>query len=330
MELGEARPRLDAAALDRLDLVVVDERSWAALSAGERTALIGATRSGMGLLLRVTGPVAASVREQWAVLGLPLGSGEESAVVRLPPRAFPPAAAGAATEPANALPPLTRRVVDVPAPGAAPLAQDLASAALGRWRAVGRGRAGVWAVTDSSGLVTAGFGDRYGELWSTLFATLARASLTLASPVDGSSPDTSRAGQRVSVCGIDEGAEALDPNGATTRLHVDPAAGPMGCAGYWPIDAGWRLVRTGVKGAERQDRPLYVYPADAMAGVRARELRDGTWRLAGANGAAMRAETQQTSPGAAWPWLLFLLAAFAGVWLFERAQKGRFPKSPTT
>jgi hypothetical protein len=328
LELGDARPHLDAATLDRLDLVVVDERSWTALSAGERAALVAATRGGMGLLLRVTGPVPASVREQWGALGLPLGSGDEGAAIRLAPGASRPSPSSAATEPADALPPLTRRVVDVPVPDAVPLAQDMASAALGQWRAVGRGRAGVWAVTDSSGLVTAGFGDRYGELWSSLFTTLARAWLTPASSSETSSDDTPRAGQRVSVCGIDNNTEVFGPDNRVTRLHLDPRAGPARCAGYWPVGPGWRLVRTvGANGAARQDRPLYVYPAEALPHVRARELRDDTGALAGANPAATPPSVQPGSSGPAWPWLLILLVVTATVWWFERTPKGRSVES---
>ena len=329
--LGEARPHLETATLDRLDLVVVDERSWSTLGAGERAALIAATRGGMGLLLRVTGPIPTSVREQWsAAFGLPLGAGDESAVVQLPPNASPPSPSSAMAEPQkNALPQLTRRVIDAAAPDSVLLGQDAGGGPLGRWRAVGRGRAGVWAVTDSSGLVTAGFADRYGELWSTLFATLARASLAPASFPDAPSVDTPRAGQRVSLCGIGDGAQVLGPNGGDTRLYVDPAAGPTGCAGYWPTDGGWRLVRTAAaEGTERQDRPLYLYSADAMPGVRAQELRDDMWKLASESRLATRSRAQSDSPGPAWPWLLMLLTALASVWHFERARTGVNYNSP--
>jgi hypothetical protein len=320
LELGEARPHLDAPALDRVDLVVVDERSWSNLSAGERAALIAAARGGMGLLLRVTGPLPASVRDQWNALGLPLESGEETAVVTLSPALAQPPASSAA--PANALPELTRRVVDVPVTGSAILAQDVSSAVLGRWRTVGRGRVGVWAVTDSSGLVTAGYGERYGELWSTLFATLARASLPEAPSSDTSSTDIFRTGERVSICGMGQGAEVLQPDGGAVRLYVDPASGPDECAGYWPAGAGWRLVRdTSVKSAERQDRPLYVYPADALPNLRALELRDGTLTLAGASPAATRRGTQARSSGPAWPWLSMLIVIGGSVWWFERRQR---------
>jgi hypothetical protein len=333
LQLGEARPQLDAATLDRIDLVVVDERSWAALGAGERAALIAATHGGMGLLLRITGPVPDTVREQWTALGLPLGSGEESAGVRLASDPAQPAASSTAAAP-DPPPQLTRRVVDRPAPGATALAQDADAAVLGRWRGVGRGRLGVFAVTDSSGLVTAGFADRYGELWSTVFGALARPSLKPTVSLDLWPADAPRAGRRLSLCGIGEGADVLDPNGGVTQLQVDPAAGPGRCAGYWPSSAGWRLVRpAGAKGASGQNLPLYVYPADALPHVRARALRDATLELSGAlasgRGAATRAGAPTTSPGPAWPWLLLLLAVMASVWRFERARQGRAAEAPS-
>lgn len=328
LELGEMRPHLDPAALGKLDLAIVDERSWLTLGAGERAALIAATREGMGLLLRITGPVPAAVREPWSALGLPLGSGDEAAVVSLAPDAAPSPRPDPAVIAADALPPLTRRVVDVPNPGAAPLLQDAASAPLGRWRSVGRGRAGVWAVTDSSGLVTAGFGARYGELWSRLLATLARTAPTPGPTAVMTSTDaTPRAGQRVSLCDVADDAEVLGPRQAATRLYVDPAAGPERCAGYWPVEAGWRLVRgASAKDAERQDRPFYLYPSDALPGVRARELRDATLALAGAGHAARGGRAQRGSGAPAWPWPLALLAAAGAVWLFERARRGDVPE----
>ena len=74
LELGETRPHLDPAALGKLDLVIVDERSWLTLGAGERAALIAATREGMGLLLAHHGAGsrrrARAMVRSWTALGV--------------------------------------------------------------------------------------------------------------------------------------------------------------------------------------------------------------------------------------------------------------------
>jgi len=73
LDVGDAPARLDAASLARLDLLVLDERSWATLSPAERGGVLAAVRGGLGLVLRVTGPVADATRRQWAALGLAIG-----------------------------------------------------------------------------------------------------------------------------------------------------------------------------------------------------------------------------------------------------------------
>lgn len=312
LELGDAPPPLTADALQAFDLVVADERSWAALSESGRTALLQAVRGGLGLLLRITGQTPDPVRAQWSAIGLPISSGEATAAVRLRARPpLPPGRSDATAGEAQVQPPdLTRRLIDVPGADAPALAEDADGAALGRWRAEGRGRAAVWAVTDSSGLVTAGHGDRYGELWSAVFTTLARPSR----PRGPDTPDMAREGRRSSLCGLADGAEVVGP-GETTRLRPDPASGAARCGGYWPRGSGWRLLRSG-----GQDTPIFVQPAGALPNMERQEVRDATLGL---QRAALSAKTQgqrgeSSSPGPAWPTLLLLLAATAAGWRLER------------
>lgn len=74
MRLGDGLA-MNAAALRRVDVLVLDERSWAGLSAGKRgavlAAVLAAVRQGLGLVLRATGPVSPVVRRQWAVMAPP-------------------------------------------------------------------------------------------------------------------------------------------------------------------------------------------------------------------------------------------------------------------
>ncbi|MEJ8630685.1 hypothetical protein P0F65_14030 [Sphingomonas sp. I4] len=109
LALGDPTPPLTVGGLSRIDLLILDERSWAALGGGERAAVAAAVRGGMGLLLRVTGPVPPGYG---AVMGLPLAGGAASAPVRLLDRD------------GKALPILTRRVVQVGARDAQTLLAD--------------------------------------------------------------------------------------------------------------------------------------------------------------------------------------------------------------
>jgi len=318
LELGDPRPPLNASTLSRLDLVVVDERSWAGLSAGDRAALSAAVREGLGLLLRVTGPLPAGVRESWRALGLPLADGEAAITARLAPLGPP-----SASKPDEiAVPDLTVRRVDITAPDSTPLLRDASGAVLARWRPVGQGRLGVWSVTDSAGLVTAGFGQRYGDLWGTLVAALARPAPAAMAVSPEFAP---REGRRVSLCGLKGEAEVQEPSGAWTRLLIDPVAGPANCAGYWPASPGWRILRLTVPGeATPQDQGFYVRPAAQALALEAQEDRDATRVLAArpaARGAVVGATSQATS--SRWPWFLAWLMVAAALWRFERATLGR-------
>jgi hypothetical protein len=318
LELGDPRPPLNASTLSRLDLVVVDERSWAGLSAGDRAALSAAVREGLGLLLRVTGPVPAGVRESWRALGLPLGDGEVAITTHLAPLGPPTASKSDEI----AVPDLTARRVDTAAPDSTPLLRDASGAVLARWRPEGLGRLGVWSVTDSAGLVTAGFGQRYGDVWGALVATLARPAPAAIAVTLESAP---REGRRLSLCGLKGQAEVQEPSGAWTRLLVDPVAGPAACAGYWPASPGWRILRLTLPGdATPQDQGFYVRPATQALALEAQEDRDATRVLAArpaARGAVAGATSEATS--SPWPWFLTWLLLAAALWRFERATLGR-------
>jgi hypothetical protein len=318
LELGDPRPPLNASTLSRLDLVVVDERSWAGLSAGDRAALSAAVREGLGLLLRVTGPVPAGVRESWRALGLPLGDGEVAITTHLAPLGPPTASKSDEI----AVPDLTARRVDTAAPDSTPLLRDASGAVLARWRPEGLGRLGVWSVTDSAGLVTAGFGQRYGDVWGALVATLARPAPAAIAVTLESAP---REGRRLSLCGLKGQAEVQEPSGAWTRLLVDPVAGPAACAGYWPASPGWRILRLTLPGdATPQDQGFYVRPATQALALEAQEDRDATRVLAArpaTRGAVAGATSEATS--SPWPWFLTWLLLAAALWRFERATLGR-------
>ena len=83
IEQRQQAPELDAATLAATDLLVIDERAWAGLSTREKSALMTALDEGLGLLLRVTGPLPASVADDWARLGLALETSDRDRSVEL-------------------------------------------------------------------------------------------------------------------------------------------------------------------------------------------------------------------------------------------------------
>ncbi|MFT4075510.1 MAG: hypothetical protein QM647_08250 [Asticcacaulis sp.] len=326
IDINDASLPISAATLHNLDLVILDERSWAALSDGERGALIVAMRDGLGVLLRVTGPVPDATRRQWADLGLavspvstdlqlPLQTVDDDAVTarRGPGSPGQPSVlnAGADTPDLTAL-------AKVEGGDAVPLAQDKSGKALGVWRLEGRGRIAVWTVSDAYGLVLSGQGDRYGDLWSQVVTTLAR-------PRQADLPQTegwARQFQRVTMCGLVDGATVLTPEGNTLALRLDPASGDRACAAFWPAQSGWHVVRTPTGAA----CPVYVLPQDALDGVQAMESREATQRLVSggrvSSGSGLGATPAWT--GTAWIWFMLWLASAAGLWWLERRRPARF------
>ncbi|WP_294235581.1 carboxypeptidase regulatory-like domain-containing protein [uncultured Sphingomonas sp.] len=296
LDLGDPSPPLAGATLSKLDLLILDERSWAGLSGAERAAIAAAVRGGMGLLLKVTGPVPAGYG---AAVGLPVSGGAATAPVRL-----------LGTD-GKALPLLTRRLARSSVGDTLPLLGDASGATLANWRAVGRGRVGLWLLTDAAGLVTSGHGDRYGELWARTVATLARPQRTPPPRLD---PFAAR-GQRMTLCGLDRGDQIVRPDGGVDTPLLD--AGAPGCAGYWPRESGWHGLRHG-----DATWPFYVRSAP-IAGIAAAERRDATLAMVGEAADPPAASPGASGPGPSWPWLIAFLVMAALLWWLERGKAGR-------
>lgn len=314
VRLGDPPVALNAATLNELDLVVLDDRRWDSLSGGQRGALTAAMNNGLGVLLRPAGPLSAATRRDWAGLGLSLSGGDEAVPLRLDPPAEDAAAeAEAPTEQAEdveALPELARRNLTVEGSGAVTLLRDADGVALASWRGRGRGRVGVWTVTDSYALVLTGRPDRYGEMWSALFSEIGRAGDDSRAEIDG----IARVGVRLTLCRLVGQANILGQNGSAHALRVDPAAGDRTCAAFWPEKPGWHVIRDG----ENRQTPFYVQPADAAPSLVMAANRSATLALAGT--APTRAAPPSTShaPGSPWPWFAGLMVVMSGLWWFER------------
>ena len=311
IQLGDAPLPLTAQTFNALDLVVLDDRRWEALGGGQRAVLTAAVNGGMGLLLRPTGPLSGATRRDWANLGASLTGGDAAVPFRLdPPQDGAPEAEAEPAEQTDALPELARRDLTDEGSGAVTLLRDADGAALASWRTLGRGRVGVWTVTDSYALVLTGRPDRYGEMWSALFSEIGRAGDHSRAEILG----MARAGQRVALCRLIGQANVLGQDGRAHALRVDPAAGDRACAAFWPEQVGWHLIRDG----EDRQTPFYVQPADAAPSLVLAANRSATLALAGT--APTRAAPASTShaPGSPWPWFTGLLVVLSGMWWFER------------
>ncbi|WP_440582336.1 carboxypeptidase regulatory-like domain-containing protein [Xanthomonas citri] len=309
VQLGEGAA-LDAASLDRLDLLIVDPRRLVALGTAQRQTMRAAIQRGLGVLVRTDGPLDAGTRTALAELGLGVSGGSTSRPVPAPQRLSPPAApADPAGSPGGAptLAPLQRRDLQPQATDALIAARADDGSALGWWRAQGRGRIGIGLVEDSFALVLAGRSDLHAALWAQLSAAVARPGGALPTPVqEGWSQ------QRITLCDLRADALVTDPDRARHPLLPERNGNGPRCAGYWPATPGWHRLES-----SSTQRWLYVRaPNDAQA-MYAQQLRAATSALTGGTPFAPIA-TPATQPGARWPWLLAWLSVAAALWWFER------------
>lgn len=326
LSIGDGAVAIDAASLTRSDLLLLDERSLAALSAGQLAAVRQALRDGLGVLVRSAGAPSASARQRLRDLGLPVQGDGSSRTLELPgdgesailaARRGPLAAGTLPTgygEEADrsshgaALPAL--ETLTLQAPGSNALLHDRAGNAIGGWRAVGRGRIGLLPLTDSWRWVLAGRDDRHGELWSSVVATLARAQSSddaLWSP-----QPISWAGERQALCGVQAPLQVFNKRGDAVPLIVDGATSALRCAGWWPREAGWQRLQRGDSVVWR-----YVFdPKDAPTLHRQAMIDATTQALAASTPAD--ASVMHPVPGSPWPWWLAFVLCASLLWWLER------------
>ncbi|ASK99099.1 carboxypeptidase-like regulatory domain-containing protein [Xanthomonas citri] len=309
VQLGEGAA-LDAASLDRLDLLIVDPRRLVALGPAQRQTVRAAIQRGLGVLVRTDGPLDAGTRTALAELGLGVSGGGTSRPVPAPQRLSPPVApADPAGSPGDAptLAPLQRRDLQPQATDALVAARADDGSALGWWRAQGRGRIGIGLVEDSFALVLAGRSDLHAALWAQLSAAVARPGGALPTPVqDGWSQ------QRMTLCDLRADARVTDPDRARHPLLPERNGDGPRCAGYWPAIPGWHRLDS-----SSTHRWLYVRAPNDAPAMDAQQRRLATLAMA-AGTASIPIATSAAQPGARWPWLLVWLGAAAALWWLER------------
>lgn len=325
MRLGDPSIAFNATALKGFDAVVIDERSWADLGEARRRVLVDAVRNGLGLLVRITGPLPASARGGLASFGLrlstaalpsafvlPAQQADEFTAARLGPGSADAPTASTATD--GELVQLTRQPLRIDTADARAWLQDREGQALAAWQPLGRGRVAVWLPMDTFRLALMGRDDLHAALWSDAISTVARPAATASLPAaaDG------RQGTRMVLCGLAGAASVAVPGAALpVPLLLDPATGSARCAGFWPRQSGWHTLHSGDARV-----PFFVRGAAELPGVVAHDEREATSRMAWSP--PRRAGATTGAPGSRWPWFLVWLLVSASLWWLERSRIGRF------
>lgn len=292
----------DAEALAALDLLIVDERAWAALGSGGRAQVQEAVESGLGLLLR---PLVLPPRTQWplyAELGFALqaeqapGEHELADAVRV--RALPLRARG---------------------DRALPLLSDREGSALGLWHPRGLGRVGLLWLAETQGLLGRGEATAHARLWARLSTQLARARSAPDEALQGQAMAQSGltlgwTGERAVLCGLAVDAsvelDADDPGSARHgAIGLRPDAN--GCAALWLRAAGLHRIRSSAG-----EQVLQAIDASALPSLHAAGRARSTRALLAQPLAPSTASDPATGP--AWPWLPPLLAVLGLLWWLER------------
>jgi hypothetical protein len=257
IELVDAPLELHADALRELDVLVADERGWAAAGAAEREAIVAAARDGMGLALARHGPRAGARRGRMARARAGVSSRRRGGV-------HASFGAGPDAPPALALVPLR-----MSAPEAAPLAAG--DATIGWWRPLGRGRVALWRALD------------------TRTGSSPRGARRCTASCGPRSSKRSRARARRGGAGI---ARPREPPGARGRVRLGDTAAIAGADGLSTRCTSRVIARCGIRAAKagtrspartaRFLRALYAHArgfvADAAADARATLALVGTVR----------------------------------------------------
>jgi hypothetical protein len=326
VDLGGGAVRIDAGSLAESDIVIVDDRALMALGGGGRATLARAVAGGLGVVVVMTGPATPAARDAWRGLGFVAEGGSDLAPVALAPLAADAEALAArrgpplpdAADELNTLedpaPELGRWTLRT-GPDVVPAVTDAEGALLAGWQQRGRGRVAVWALAGSFALVLGGQQDRYAQWWSASLGAVVRPDSLFRPDL----PPLVQAGERIAICGIAPDARVAAPDKAEVTLAIDPAAGPRGCAAYWPLAPGeHRIVQQG-----REAEQFFAFPVfsqTAFASLRAVETGRETARWA-AQQSATAARNLPERRSAVWPYFLLWLVVSGALWFAERRNR---------
>ena len=285
---------LGADALAKTDLVMIDERAWKNLDAGTKQALEAATRDGLGLFLRVSGPLPEVVATEWRDLGFRVHAADIPQAVSLENSAPDRAAV------------LSRRALFVEGDDAAPLVRSSDGGAVALWRTLGQGRVAIWWLADTYRMTLAGDAGAFGSVWSRALATVARARGAARPHV----PRDARVDRRSVLCGVADGAYVEQPDGTHASLAIETQ-----CAAFWPAQEGWHTLVS-----QDARAPFYAAASNAAPALTAARDAEATRMLAGRAGAGDGASSAREVPTSRWPFFAAWLAVAALLWWLERSK----------
>lgn len=303
VQLNNDTITISPARLREMDLLILDERAWSSMTRGNKQTVIDALRNGLGLLLRITGPLTVNDRSELRALGFTVGDANIVQGVRLKSEG----------DKKNRLT-LTRRPLRVNSTDAVTLLEDDASNPLALWRAEGRGRIGLLWLTDSYKLALNDEASRHGQLWRDAVSTLAR---THNAPLPYLRDTSARINERIVLCNISSKTYVQEPDAEISYLIIDTDnAANINCAAFWPRKSGWHLAVS-----ESHELPFYVRAINEVPGLKASAIREATWLLT-AKQAPKNNASRIPVPGSPWPWFSVWLLMTAGLWLLERSKLG--------
>ncbi|MGH8110273.1 MAG: hypothetical protein ACREO1_16325 [Arenimonas sp.] len=299
VQMNNAAISINSSSLRDLDLLMLDERAWGSMGRGSKQAVIEALRGGMGVLLRITGPLSANDRSELRALGFAVSDANIVQGIRL----------NSSKDSTS----LTRRPLRVGSSDAVTLLQDDAKNPLALWRAEGRGRIGLFWLTDSYKLVLNDEASRHGQIWRDAFSFLARvrsgSAITLRD-------QGSRVNRRNVMCNLGAKSFVQAADSGITYLIAETTGENKNCAAFWPRVSGWHVVVS-----DANELPLYVRGQNEAPGLQANAVREATLLLT-----AKQADEKNTSripvPGSPWSWFSAWFVITTVLWLLERSKIG--------
>jgi hypothetical protein len=297
LQIASSAKPMNAATFNDIDLLLLDERVWSTMSAGNKQAVINALRDGMGVLVRITGPLGANARNELRALGFSVNDANAVQGVRLHEASDDKTSVA-----------LSKRPLQVSSMDAVSLLQDNANKPLALWRSEGSGRLGLWWLGDSYRLVLNGQASTHGQLWQEAISTLARARDVVKPSRDNRHP---RMHERTVFCDVAEKSYVKTPSGNIHYLIAENR-----CAGYWPENAGWHALVSG-----NLEIPFYVREKDEALGLKASAMFEDTKKLSSKK-VPLRNTAESPVPGSHWPWFMAWLLVTTLLWALERSRIG--------
>ena len=303
VQINSAAITINSSSLREVDLLMLDERVWGTMNRSNKQSVIDALRGGMGLLLRITGPLTATDRNELKALGFSVNDANMLQGVRLNKDGD-----------INTQAILTRRPVRVSSIDGVTLLQDDSNNPLALWRAEGRGRIALFWLTDTYKLALNADSSRHGQIWQDAVSTLARTRDE--NPIYVRDRN-SRINERIVLCNIAAKTYVQGPNAEITYLIPDTGiAANKNCAAFWPRVSGWHTVVT-----NKYESLFYVRDSNDAIGLKASAIREATLLLT-AKQSTEKNTNRIPVAGSRWPWFLGWLFVTALLWLLERAKSG--------